>query len=75
MGRSPRLVQRRLWNFAMMESILNGTQLDQAEPTRAFGLGTALVATSLDLWVDPFMLDLLVGVGSKGQTVGTVSRC
>jgi len=58
MGRSPRLVQRRLRNFAMMESILNGTQRDHAERTRTFGLGTALVATSLDLLVDPFGLDL-----------------
>jgi len=42
----------------MMESILNGTQRDHAERTRTFGLGTALVATSLDLLVDPFGLDL-----------------
>ncbi len=44
--------------FAMMESILNGTQFDAAERSRSLWLGTALVATSLDLLVDPFGLDL-----------------
>ncbi len=44
--------------FAMVESILNGTELDEAERSRSSWLGTALVATSLDLLVDPFGLDL-----------------
>ena len=44
--------------FAVMESILNGGQLDEAQRSRSLCLGTALVATSLDLLVDPFGLDL-----------------
>ncbi len=44
--------------FAMMESILNRTQFDEAQRSRYLCLGTALVATSLDLLVDPFGLDL-----------------
>lgn len=44
--------------FAMMESLLNRTRLDEADRSRSLCLGTALVATSLDLLVDPFGLDL-----------------
>jgi hypothetical protein len=44
--------------FAMMESILNGTRLDKAQRGRSLWIGTGLVATSLDLLVDPFGLDL-----------------
>jgi hypothetical protein len=67
----------------MTESILNGTQLDEVERTRTFGLGTALFITSLDLLVDFSDWILACGSGkamalklprSKGQTVGTVSR-
>lgn len=44
--------------FAMVESILDGIHLEKAERTRSLWLGTALVATSLDLLVDPLGLDL-----------------
>jgi hypothetical protein len=44
--------------LAMVESILNRIQLEKAERNRSLWLGTALVATSLDLLMDPFGLDV-----------------
>ncbi len=44
--------------FAMMEDILRRTGSGGGKPSRALSPATALAATSLDLLVDPFGLDL-----------------
>ena len=60
--------------FAMMESILSRTGSDGGKRSRALSPATALAATSLDLLVDPFGLDLglweWTGDGRYASAVG-----
>ena len=57
--------------FAMMESILNGTRFGKAERSGPLWLETTLVATSLDLLVDPFGLDLGLWEWNSGGPYAT----